>query len=164
MGDEMPRYVVPGTTRTPSTSSTVGMYATIRAALIAYVGPTGDTMATLMGRDPSIWVRSQPDPPTFPYLTLLLNRTSDAAYNGYRETALLEVQAIGKPESQLPLVESLMDLVDQCLTGLTDARSGLMVGRSRTRGTVPMFSTPAESATVGVVSTYQLYLLSLIHI
>ena len=158
MSDQLPRYVVPGTTLTPSTSSTVQIYATIRASLLAYVDPAGETMGTVLGRDPGIWVRSQPDPPIFPYLTLLLNRTSDAAYNGYRETALLEVQAIGKPESQLPLVESLMDLVDQCLTGLTDARSGLMVGRSRTRATVPMFSTPAESATVGVVGTYQLYL------
>ena len=36
MSDVLPRYVVPGTTLTPSTGSTVQMYATIRAALLAY--------------------------------------------------------------------------------------------------------------------------------
>ncbi len=157
---DFPRYALPGTTATPSTGSTVQIYATIRAALLGYVTPSGDTLHTLLGRDATIYVRSQPEPPVFPYLTLLLNRTSEAAYNGYRETALLEVQAIGKPESQLPLVESLMDIVDQCLTSYTDPRSGLMVGRSRTRQTVPMFSTPAESATVGVVASYELYMCS----
>ncbi len=155
---DLPRYALPGTTATPSTGSTVQIYATIRAALLDYVTVSGDTLHTLLGRDATIYVRSQPEPPTFPYLTLLLNRTSEAAYNGYRETALLEVQAIGKPESQLPLVESLMDIVDQCLTSYTDPRSGLMVGRSRTRQTVPMFSTPAESATVGVIASYALYM------
>jgi hypothetical protein len=105
-----------------------------------------------------VYVRAQPEPPVFPYLTLLLNRTSDAAYNGYRETAVLEVQAIGKPESQLPLVETAMDLVDQCLTAYTDPASGLMVGRSRNRFTLPLFTTPAESQTVGVVATYNLFL------
>ncbi len=155
---QLPRYVVPGTTPTPSTGSTVQIYATIRAALIEYVTPSGDTLHTLLGRAPSIYVRSQPEPPTFPYLTLLLNRTSEAAYNGYRETALLEVQCIGKPESQLPLVESLMDIVDQCLTGYTEPRRGLMVARSRTRQTTPMFSMPAESATVGVIASYTLYM------
>ena len=103
-------------------------------------------------------VRSAPDGVLFPYITLLLSRTSLAAYNGYRETAQLEVQAIGRPESQLPLVESAMDLVDQCLTAYTNPSSGLIVGRSRTRNTVPMFSDPADSTVVAVLATYELYL------
>lgn len=153
-----PRYVVPGSLATPSTNSTVQIYATIREALLAYVSPQGEMLRELMVNEPRIYVRAQPEPAVFPYLTLLLNRTSEAAYNGYRETALLEVQGLGKPESQLPLVESMMDLVDQCLTGMTFNASGLMVGRSRTRATVPLFTTPAESQTVAVVSTFTLYL------
>lgn len=153
-----PRYAVAGSTGVPSSNSTVQIYATIRRGLIDYVSPQREMLTELIGQEPRIYVRSQPEPAVFPYLTLLLNRTSLAAYNGYRETALLEVQAIGKPESQLPLVETAMDLVDQCLTAWTDARSGLTVGRSRTRATVPMFSTPAESQTVAVVSTFELYL------
>jgi hypothetical protein len=153
-----PRYVVPGSVPTPSTLSTVQIYATIRKALLEYRSPQDEMLRELVGDEPRIYVRAQPEPPVFPYLTLLLNRTSDAAYNGYRETAILEVQAIGKPESQLPLVESAMDLVDQCLTAYTAPESGLVVGRSRNRYTLPFFTTPAESQTVGVVATYNLFL------
>lgn len=155
---EFPRYAVPGSTRTPSTSSTVGIYATIRAGLLDYVGPSGQRLTDLVGNPERVYVRAQPEPVVFPYLTLLLTRTSLAAYNGYRETALLEVQAIGRPEAQLPLVESAMDLVDQCLTAWTDNRSGLTIGRSRTRQTVPMFTDPADAQTVAVVATYEMYL------
>lgn len=155
---DKPRYTVPNSTATPSSGSTVQIYATIRRGLLEYESPQGERLSDFIGRDPRVYVRAQPEPAVFPYLTLLLNRTSLAAFNGYRETALLEVQAIGKPESQLPLVESAMDLVDQCLTAWTDARAGLTVGRSRTRQTVPMFSTPAESQTVAVIATYELFL------
>jgi hypothetical protein len=44
------------------------------------------------------------------------------------------------------------------LTAYTDPASGLMVGRSRNRFTLPLFTTPAESQTVGVVATYNLFL------
>jgi hypothetical protein len=152
----LPTYVVPGSLQTPSTASTVQIYATIRKALLDYTSPSGDLLVNLIGQ--RAYVRAAPADPLFPYLTLRLDRTSLAAYNGYRETALLEVQAIGKPESQLPLVESLMDIVDQCLTGYTEPRRGLMVARSRTRQTTPMFSMPAESATVGVIASYTLYM------
>lgn len=158
MSSEAPRYVVPGSLATPSSGSTVQIYATIRQALLTYTSPAGERLDDLLGEPVRLYVRAQPEPPIFPYVTLLLSRTSDAAYNGYRETAVLEVQAIGKPESQLPLVESAMDIIDQCLTAYTDPRAGLVVGRSRTRATVPLFTTPAESSTVGVIATYQLFL------
>lgn len=153
-----PRYTVPNSLEVPSTASTVQIYATIRQALLDYSSPQDERLVDFMQQEPRVYVRAQPEPAVFPYLTLRLNRVSQAAYNGYRETALLEVQGIGKPESQLPLVESMMDLVDQCLTAWTFTSSGLAVGRSRTRDTIPMFSTPAESQTVAVVGTYTLYL------
>ena len=87
--------------------------------MLDYETPQGETLARFVGEPPRVYVRAAPTNVVFPYLTLRLTRTSLAAYNGYRETALLEVQAIGKPESQLPLVESAMDLVDQCLTAYT---------------------------------------------
>lgn len=158
MATQKPRYVVPGSLVTPATGSTVAIYGTIRQHLIDYVSPQDEKLIDIIGDPPRVYVRAQPEPPVFPYLTLLLSRTSSAAYNGYRETATLEVQAIGKPESQLPLVESAMDLVDQCLTSFTYATDGLMVGRSRSRSTIPLFTDPAESATVGVVASYELYL------
>jgi hypothetical protein len=153
-----PRYVVPGTVQTPGTLSTVQLYAMIRTAMLDYVSPQDERLVDFVGAPARVYVRASPEPPVFPYLTLLLSRTSQASYNGYREEATLEVQAIGKPESQLPLVESAMDLVDQCLTSYTQAGDGLVVGRSRTRSTVPLFTSPAESATVGVVASYTLYL------
>jgi hypothetical protein len=154
-----PRYVVPtSVSQQPRSSSTVEIYATIRRALLDYESPQGERLRQFIGEPERIYVRSQPSPAVFPYLTLTLTRTSDAAYNGYRETALLEVQAIGQPESQLPIVESAMDVVDQCLTAYTQAVGGLMVGRSRTRTTVPVFQTPADNQTVSVLATYQLYL------
>jgi hypothetical protein len=152
----LPTYVVPGSLQTPSTASTVQIYATIRKALLDYTSPSGDLLVNLIGQ--RAYVRAAPADPLFPYLTLRLDRTSLSAYNGYRETAVLEVQCIGKPESQLPLVESAMDIVDQCLTAYTDARSGIMVGRSRTRQTVPMMTDPADSSVVAVIANYELFL------
>lgn len=158
MAREKPRYVVPNKVRTPGTSSTVEIYATIRNAILDYQSPQGERLVDFVGDPARVYVRAAPQTVVFPYLTLLLSRTSDSSYNGYRETATLEVQAIGKPESQLPLIESAMDLVDQSLTALQYAGDGLVVGRSRTRSTVPLFTSPAESATVGVVASYELYL------
>jgi hypothetical protein len=159
MAQEKPRYVVPGSLNpAQATHSTVQLYATLRQALLDYVTPQGEMLRELVGEAPRIYVRAAPNGVVFPYLTLRLTRTSLAAFNGYRETALLEVQALGKPESQLPLVETAMDLVDQCLTAYTNPANGLIVGRSRTRNTVPLFSDPADSSIVAVVATYELYL------
>jgi hypothetical protein len=151
----LPKFVVPGTLTLPSTTSTDAIYGTIRKRLIDYVSPSTDTLAGFVGT--RIWVRSAPADPLFPYLTLRLDRTSLAEFNGYRETASLEIQAVGKPESQLPLVESAMDIVDQALTSYTAATSGLIVGRSRTRQTMPQMTDPADSAVVAVVATYELF-------
>lgn len=153
----LPRAVVPSAVRTPATSSTVAIYATLRQTLLDYVGPSEERLTDLIGDPPRVFVRAQPEPVVFPYLTLLLSRTSLAEYNGYRESVSLEVQAMGRPDIQLPTVESAMDLVDQCLTSLTYARDGLMVARSRTRQTLPQFTTPAEQTVVGVIATYTLY-------
>lgn len=159
MAQEKPRYVVPNSLDlTKATNSTVQIYATIRQALVDYVSPQDDILRTFVGQPERIYVRSAPDGVVFPYMTLLLSRTSLSAFNGYRETAVLEVQAMGKPESQLPLVESAMDIVDQCLTAFTKPTNGLMVGRSRTRQTVPLFTDPAESTVVGVIASYDLFL------
>ena len=152
----LPKYVVPSSLTLPSTASTTQIYGTIRKALIDYVSPSTDTLAGFVGT--RIWVRAAPADPVFPYLTLRLDRTSLPAYNGYRKTAILEVQGVGKPDSQLPLVESAMDIVDQCLTALTANASGLMVGRGRTRQTVPQLTDPADSSVVAVVANYELYL------
>lgn len=154
-----PKTARPGTLLIPSTSSTAQIYATIRQALLDHVGAQGERLQDYVGAPPRIYVHSQPSPAVFPYLTLLLSRTAQAAFNGYRETAVLEVQAIGKPESQLVTVESAMDVVDQCLLSLTaNTTNGLMVCRARTRDTIPLFTDPAESSVVGVVARYDLYL------
>ena len=155
--DAKPQWVVPGSLSTGTTLSTVALYARLRRALLDYRAPQGERLIDYLGAE-RVYVRAMPEPPVFPYMTLLLDRTSDASFNGYRETAQLEVQAIGKPESQLPLVESAMDIVDQCLTALTDADAGLIVARSRSRQTIPQFTDPAESTVVGVIARYQMYL------
>ena len=152
----LPTSVVPGSLELPSTASTTQIYATIRQVLLEYVSPDNSRLSNLI--HDRLWVRSPYANAVFPYVTIRLDRTSLAAYNGYRETAVLEVQAVGKPESQLPLVESIMDIIDQCLTAYTDARSGLMVGRSRTRQTVPMLTDPADESVVAVIATYDLFL------
>lgn len=153
-----PKYVLPNTLSIPSTASTVQIYATMRRAMLDYVSPQGECLRDIIGTPERVYVRAAPTNVVFPYLTMLLTRTSLTAYNGYRETALLEVQALGKPESQLPLIESAMDLVDQCMTGYLYNTDGIMVGRSRTRNTVPLLTDPAESPLVGVISSYELYL------
>jgi hypothetical protein len=153
-----PKYVLPNTIVKPSTASTVQIYATMRQAMLDYVSPQGERLKDIVGSPERVYVRAAPTNVVFPYLTLLLTRTSLTAYNGYRETAILEVQALGKPESQLPLIESAMDLVDQCMTAYLYNNDGVMVGRSRTRNTVPLLTDPAEAPLVGVISSYELYL------
>jgi hypothetical protein len=152
-----PRWAVPGTLTRDNTRSTAAIYARLRWLMLQYVTPAGERLVDYLGGD-RIWVRAQPEPPVFPYLTLLLDRTTTPGFNSYRETATLEVQAIGRPEAQLPLVESAMDIVDQCLLSLTDPYTGLMVGRSRRRYTLPQFTDPADTTVVGVVGQYELYL------
>lgn len=143
----------------PSTASTAQIYATVRGALLAHVTPGGNRLSDFAGTTPAIWVGMQPSPPTFPYLTLLLDRTTTPGYNGYRETAVLEIQCIGKPESQRPIVEGAMDVVDDCMTRyLYAASDGLIVCRDRRRQTVPQFTDPAEAQVVSVVSQFDLFL------
>lgn len=143
----------------PQTASTVQIYGTIRAALLAHVTSTGARLSDVIGSSPRIYVGIQPSPPVFPYLTLLLDRISTPGYNGYRETAVLEVQAIGKPESQRYVIEGAMDIVDDCMTQfLYSASNGLIVCRDRRRQTVPQFTDPAEAAVVSVVAMYDLFL------
>lgn len=153
---KLPTYVVPGSLELPSSASTTQIYSTIRQSLLAYVSPSNSRLTDLI--QDRLWVRSPYANAVFPYVTIRLDRTSLAAYNGYRETSILEVQAVGKPESQLPLVETIMDIVDQCLTAYTDARSGLTVGRSRNRQTVPMLTDPADESVVGVIANYEMFL------
>jgi len=152
----LPTYVVPGSLSLPSTASTTQLYGTIRKHLLDYVSPSSDTLAGFVGT--RVWVRAAPADPVFPYLTLRLDRVSLPAYNGYRETAILEVQGVGKPDSQLPLVESAMDIVDQAMASLSLASSGLMVSRGRTRQTVPQLTDPADSSVVAVVANYEMFL------
>lgn len=153
-----PKYVVHNSLDIPSTGSTVQIYATMRKAILDYVSPQGERLKNFIGSPERVYVRAAPTNVVFPYLTMLLTRTSLTAYNGYRETAILEVQALGKPESQLPLIESAMDLVDQCMTAYCYNTDGVMVGRSRTRNTVPLLTDPSEAPLVGVISSYELYL------
>lgn len=151
-----PRFATKGAIQTPSTASTVQIYSTIRRAMLDYVSSDNQSLSQFISD--RIYVRSQPNPVQFPYMVMRLDRTSLAAYNGYRETAVLEVQCIAKPESQLPLIETAMDIVDQCLTAYSDPSSGIIVGRSRSRQTVPMLSDPSDSAIVGVIGSYDFFL------
>jgi hypothetical protein len=152
----LPKYIVSGSLTLPSTASTVQIYGTLRDALLTYTSPSADTLNDYVGT--RIWIRAAPERPTFPYITLRLDRVSQPGYNGYRETAVLEVQCVGKPDSQIALVEGAMDIVDQCLTALTANTSGFMACRSRMRQTVPQMTEPADSSVVAVVGNYDLYL------
>lgn len=157
MPSTKPTGAVPGSLSLASTASTAEIYARLRFLLLDYRGPNGDQLTDYLGAE-RVYVRATPEPVVFPYITMRASRTSQSAYNGYRETMSLEVQCIGRPESQLPLVESAMDLVDQCLTSISDTVSGVMVCRSRTRQTIPQMSDPADAAVVGVIGTYEFFL------
>jgi len=152
-----PKWVVPNNTLRNGTGSTVALYARLRSLLLAHVTPQGERLVDYLGSE-NVWVRAVPQPPVFPYVTMRLDRVSTPWASGYRETAVLEVQAIGQPESQLPVVESAMDIVDGCLLSLTDSAAGLVVGRARQRNTIPQFTDPADSSVVGVVANYDLIL------
>lgn len=142
----------------PSTASSIDLYATLRKILVDFVDVDSATLATILGSADQVWTRAPKQPPVFPYLTLLLDRDTTAGFNGYRETARLEVQVIGKPESQLLLTERALDLVDRCMLSLLYTSDGLMTCRSRQRQTLPPFTAPAEVGTVGARGTYDLLL------
>lgn len=138
MGDAIP---------TPSTVSTTAIYATFRAAIAEYVRPTDNvTLDQLLETNAldRIHVRAAPGRPQFPYITLRLSTTTLGAYNGYRQEGILEVQVVGKPESQLPLVEAIADLINGCFLGYKQPNSGLIFSRQSTRTTIPQFTDPAD--------------------
>lgn len=136
---------------TPNTNSTQAVYATLRDAINSYVyPPNGLSVASALGNDDDrVFVRAAPSPAPFPYITLRLTRVSSGAYNGYREECVLEVQVIGRPASQLPLVMQIADLIDGCFLGYAQPNSGLMFSRQRQRNTLPQFQTPADNTVVG---------------
>lgn len=144
----------------PDTSSTEAIYATLRQAILNYERPPNAvSIASLTGTDQNrvhIWA---PPPKTlFPYVCLRLSRSSGGAYNGYRETATLEIQCIGRPESQLTLVQAMMDVIDGCFLGYKEPGSGLMFSRERTRDTIPRFTEPADANVVGEISRFSFVL------
>jgi hypothetical protein len=144
----------------PDTSSTYGIYGTLRRALLEYVDPiNGQSIASLTGgRSPVYVVANHEQTPVYPYLTLRLTMVSDTGTNSYRQTANLEVMVLGKPAAQAVTVEALADLCDAALTGYTEMSSGVMCGRGRTRQTVPRFDDPADRDVVAVMLDYTLFL------
>lgn len=142
----------------PSTAGSVDLYATLRAALIAYTMPGGARLRDVLGNPERIYVRSAPDTPIFPYVTLLIDRASTPGLNSYRETMRVEVQIIGKPQSQLSVVEWALDIVDRCFLSITQSSAGLFSCRSRERSTLPLFTDPAEANTVAVRGVYEFLL------
>jgi len=144
---------------TPSTASTEAIYATLRADMLAYQRiPDGITIQMLMGGEARVYVRAAPPTVKFPYIAMRLQRQSSGAYNGYREACMLEIQCIGRPESQLVLVSQIMDVVDGLFLGYRQPNAGLMFSRERARQTIPQFSQPADKDVVGEIAQYQLIL------
>lgn len=138
-----------------STASSDDIYATLRNALLNYESSNGQQSVKQLcdGREP-VYVNRAPDSPAFPYITLRLDRVSLPAYNGYREEFMFEVQVLGKPSSQMRLVEQLADVVDAVFFGYLESGSGLMFSRSRSRTSLPMFNAPADKEVVGVVMRF----------
>jgi hypothetical protein len=155
------QYLTPGpweveTLGLPDTGTTNQIYATIREVLLAYVrADDGAQISDVVGD--RIKIRALSAPPEFPYITLLLDRTTTPGSNSYRETWRLEVQIIGKPAAQLSAVEWVADLVDLALLRITLATpAGLIYCSTRQRATLPQFTDPAEMGVVGVRLTFDL--------
>lgn len=143
----------------PDTRSTANVYATLRRALLEYVDPiTGHALPDLL-KGPHVYVTMVPeDAPSFPYITIRLTLASDTGTNSYRQTGTLSVDVIGKPSRQAVLVEDVADVCDAVLVGYTEPGSGLVLGRGRTRETLPRFTDPADKDIVGVTLSYSLIL------
>lgn len=145
----------------PDTSTTELIYETLRRAILTYEGPSGESVSQPFGGEERVWVRAAPSPTVFPYIVLRLSRAPGGA-NGYRERCSLEVQVIGRPESQQPLVLALADLVDACFLGYAEPASGLSFSRERTRDTLPQFLEPADKTVVGELMRYSLFIWPLV--
>lgn len=140
----------------PDTSTSNRIEATLRKIMLE-TEVNGDSLLSLFPGREVVYTNRAPRQVVFPYITMLLTRTSLKEYNGYREVWDLEVQFFGRPEGQYPLVNQMADLVDAALTCLTLSSAGLVVGRSRTRQTLPMFATPADIEVVGILSRYSMF-------
>ncbi|MCW5591058.1 MAG: hypothetical protein KIS74_03065 [Burkholderiales bacterium] len=140
----------------PDTGSTNQIYGTLVKVLADYVRP-GDNarLSQVLGSPERIKVGALGKLPEYPYLTLLLDRTTSPGSNSYRESWRLEVQIIGKPLGQRTAVEWAMDLVDAALLGVVLSQPGSLLYCSlRQRATLPQFTDPAEIGTVGVRATF----------
>lgn len=158
-----------------TTDSTTALYTAIRAAALAFEDPMvadpqyqlAALLAGVNGGQDRIFARNVPNVNNvvFPYVTLLLDRITTPGSNGYREGARMEMQVVGRPASQGPLVEFIADRLDRCFLSLRlssapgDATDyGLVTCRNRQRSTLPPFTTPAESDTYGVRMVFDLIL------
>lgn len=159
-----------------TTDATTSLYTAIRAFLLAYTDPAvtnpANQIAALLaasgGGQARIYVRNVPNVNnlTYPYATLLIDRTTILGSNGYGERANLEVQIVGSPAAQGPLVEWIADRFDRALLSLRLSSAadqsatdfGIVTCRSRTRQTMPPFTTPADGNVYGVRAVYELWL------
>jgi hypothetical protein len=145
---------------TTSTDATTAIYSAIRATLLAFSDPAISNPAYQLGvllaavpPEPQarIFIRNVPNVNAvkYPYVTLLLDRTTILGSNGYGERALLEVQTVGNPAAQGPLVEFIADRIDRCLLSLRLSSDdfGIVTCRQRQRATAPPFTTPTATRT-----------------
>lgn len=161
---------------TDTTAATTSLYTAIRDVLLGYVDPAvadnqyqlAALLAPANGSQSRIYIRNVPNVNNvkFPYVTLLLDRLSMPGSNTYAERAQLEVQVVGRPAAQGPLIEWIADRIDRCLLSLlltsaagqslTDYGIVRIVGRQR--ATLPPFTTPAETDVYGVRLAYDLWM------
>jgi hypothetical protein len=135
------------------TTSTAGMYQTLRTRLLTYQPP--DSAPTLASRLTDLFINAAPDDVAYPYGTMrLLNRDEDGAYNGDREATDLEVMLYHRPRAKAMDLEACGDVCDQAMKGYADATSGLLFSRSRQRDTLPQFPEPADREIVGIRLLY----------
>lgn len=138
-----------------ATASTAALYQAVRSRILIFVPFNGTALSTVLGE--RLWIVQAPDDAAFPYGTMrFINTNALGEYNGDKLVMDLEVMLYDTPRSHQAALEGYADIADQSLLRWSDASSGLIFTRERSRYSLPVFPPPADREVCGVRLVYPL--------
>lgn len=141
-----------------STTSTAAIYTQLRNRVLGFIPVNGNPVSGSLGS--RLYVMQSPDvsqTTTFPYAVMRLsNNKTNVGGATDRQEMDLEIQLYSKPRSQQAVLENIADTIDASLLRYTDASSGLMFSRNRTRDSIKPLGEPVDREIVTIYLSYHL--------
>lgn len=146
-----------------STNSTVAIYQALTSTIQTFIpfGVTASLSSSYFANN--IYVVQAPDNQNtntiaYPYLVIrLINRSTDGAYNGDRETADFEVMVYARPRNNQIQAETIADGIDGAMLRYRNPdTTGIIFSRERQRDTIIASSAPQDRELVTIRLVYPL--------